>query len=188
MSEFYLGAINKNTNQYENIFYVQKPNKYKCVGCDQDLILRKGQINFQSFIHKNNYPCDYFKNPTSVQLFSDAKMFLRSLIMNNQVDIYRRCKICMCNCLIDLPVVDDTKSVIIDYGIEHNHIDMVYLDQDQNLICGFEVYDGINKISPVEYECYQITLMDLVYQITKNLATEKIELICSKRIICTGCE
>jgi hypothetical protein len=108
--------------------------------------------------------------------------------MNNQVDIYRRCKICMCNCLIDLPVFDDTKSVIIDYGIEHNHIDMVYLDQDQNLICGFEVYDGINKISPVEYECYQITLMDLVYQITKNLATEKIELICSKRIICTGCE
>ena len=47
---YILGVINKTTNKYENIIVVDKSNKYKCIGCDSDLILRKGEIRFQSFI------------------------------------------------------------------------------------------------------------------------------------------
>ena len=49
---YLLGVINTSTNKYENIYFVDKKNKYKCIACNSDLILRKGEKNFQSFIHK----------------------------------------------------------------------------------------------------------------------------------------
>ena len=77
---YILGVINKSTNKYENIIVVDKSNKYKCIGCDSDLILRKGEIRFQSFVHKNTKSCNYFRNPTEDQLLNDAKMHLQVLI------------------------------------------------------------------------------------------------------------
>ncbi len=44
-------------------------------------------------------------------------MFLRWLIANNQIDLFGTCKIYMSNCKIDLPVFDQTKSLVIDHGV-----------------------------------------------------------------------
>jgi len=37
---YILGAKNKTTNRYENIYYVDKANKYQCICCDSDLMNR----------------------------------------------------------------------------------------------------------------------------------------------------
>ena len=55
---YILGVINKTTNKYENIIVVDKSNKYKCIGCESDLILRKGEKRFQSFGVLNYQGCN----------------------------------------------------------------------------------------------------------------------------------
>ena len=77
---YILGVINTATNKYENITVVDKSNKYKCIGCESDLILRKGEKRFQSFVHRNTKGCNYFKTTTQDQLLNDAKMHLQVLL------------------------------------------------------------------------------------------------------------
>ena len=186
MSQHYLGAINKDTNEYENIFHANKPNQYKCIGCANDLILRKGQTKFQSFVHKNGNPCDYFKNASQVQILHDAKLFLRWMIINNQVELFGSCKICMGRCKIDLPIYDQTKSLVIDHGVGEELMDLVYLGPDNNIICGFEIYYDA-PVKQAEYELYQIYVMQINYQIIRNFATQKIEILTRKRSYCPNC-
>jgi len=179
---YILGVINISTNKYENIVFVNKPNKYKCIGCNTELILRKGDKNFQSFIHKTkNSACQYFKHPTQDQLLHDAKLYLHSLIEQNKVDIFRECQICKTNCQMNIPNYDETKMVKLNYGM-----DVVYLEHNHNTICGFKMYS--NKANEeLDYECYQINMLDLIQCCVQSLATKKIELVCGKKIICTKC-
>ncbi len=189
MKQYLLGVINMETNKYEHILHVEKPNKYKCIGCGDELILRKGEKLFQNFVHKNLVSCGYFKTPTQDQLISDAKMFLQRLIETNLVTIYKQCSICKFKNRVDLPVFDETKSISMNYGKGKNFMDLVYLDSNNNIICGFEVYDGEpKKIRKTQYPYYQINMLELIYRITRSFATNKIELNCNFKIICASCE
>ncbi len=180
---YLLGVINKTTNKYENIIDVNKAYKYKCVGCAGDLILRKGEKKFQSFIHKNPNGCEYFKNPTQTQLLSDAKLFLKKLLETNSVDIFGRCKICQMTIKIDIPEYDSTKSIRLDYGFENDTLDLGYLDSENKIICGFELYE----LEPSKQAEYQIHMNQLIHTQTRNFATQKLELICTKRDYCKNC-
>ena len=180
---YLVGAINKDTNKYENIVSVQKPNQYKCVGCDGNLILRKGDIKFQSFIHKNPNGCEYFKNPTTEQLLSDAKLFLKTLLETNRVDIFGKCKICKFNIKLDIPEYDDTKLIQIDSIFKNNLMDLVYLDSNQNIICGIEIFNG----QPTKQTEYQINMLELVHTQITSFATKKLELKCGKKVLCKNC-
>ena len=177
---YILGVINKTTNKYENIIVVDKSNKYKCIGCESELILRKGEIRFQSFVHKNTKGCNYFRNPTPDQLLNDAKMHLQVLIEQNRVDIFRKCQGCKKRCKLELPKYDETKSVKLDAGP-----DVVYLDDKNNTICGFKMYGC--TCEPSDCEWHQINMLDLIQTCVQSLATKKIELICHNRIICSEC-
>ncbi len=178
---YILGVINVTTNKYENIIFVSKPNKYKCIGCNTELILRKGDKNFQSFIHKNKNECQYFKHPTEDQLLNDAKLYLHSLIEQNKVDIFRNCQQCKTNCKMYIPNFNETKSVKLNYGM-----DVVYLDDMHNVICKFKMYNN-KPNEELDYECYQINMLDLIQRCVQSIATKKIELVCGKKIICTKC-
>lgn len=175
---FLLGAINTNTNNYENIDSVEKINKYKCIGCDQDLILRKGNINYPYFVHKNKSICLYFKDPTTEQLLNDAKLYLQEMIKKNKIILRRLCKDCKCYYIIDLPIYNTTKSLIMD---------ILYLDENKNIICQFNVYahekDNINN-SP---EIFNISMFELNYlRVWEN---DKIELLCSNKLtVCNDCK
>ena len=175
---YILGVINTATNKYENITVVDKSNKYKCIGCESDLILRKGEIRFQSFVHKNTKGCNYFRNPTHDQLINDAKMHLQVLLEQNKVDIFRKCRGCKKRCKLELPNYDETKSVKLDM-----ETDVVYLDDTNNTICGFKIY----RDEPSECEWHQINMLDLIQTCVQSLATKKIELICYNKIICSDC-
>jgi hypothetical protein len=176
---YILGVINKATNKYENIIVVDKSNKYKCIGCDSDLILRKGEIRFQSFVHKNTKGCNYFRNPTEDQLLNDAKMHLQVLLEQNKVDIFRKCQGCKQKYKLELPKYDETKSVKFDVGT-----DVVYLDENNNTIYGFKMY---GDAEPIECEWLQINMQGLIQRCVQSLATKKIELVCYNKIICSEC-
>jgi hypothetical protein len=176
---YILGVINKTTNKYENIIFVDKSNKYKCIGCESDLILRKGEKRFQSFVHKNTKGCNYFRNPTEDQLLNDAKMHLQVLLEQNRVDIFRKCKGCKQKYKLELPKYDETKSVKLDAVP-----DVVYLDDKNNTICGFKMY---RDAEPSECEWHQINMLDLIQRCVQSLATKKIELVCYNKTICSEC-
>lgn len=183
---YLLGAINKDTNKYENIISVEKINKYKCVGCNGDLSLRKGNQKFQSFHHKNTNGCEYFKNPTPEQLLSDAKLHLKTLLETNKVEIFGECIMCLTNIKIDIPEYDETKSVQIDHGFDNDLMDLIYLDSEQKIICGIEIYSE-RPTKQVEYQCYQIHILELNLTQTMNFETQKIQLTCRKRDLCIRC-
>jgi hypothetical protein len=175
---YILGVINKATSKYENIIVVDKSNKYKCIGCESDLILRKGEKRFQSFVHKNTMGCDYFKTPTQDQVINDAKMHLQVLLEQNKVDVFRKCKGCKKRFKLELPNYDETKSVKLDMGT-----DVVYLDDKNSTICGFKIY----RDEPKDSEWHQINALDLIQRCVQSLATKKIELVCDNKIICSEC-
>lgn len=197
---YILGVINKATNKYENIIFVDKSNKYKCIDCETDLILRKGEKRFQSFVHKNNNNnnnkngCQYFKHPTQAQLIRDAKMYLQVLIEQNKVDIYRSCGQCKRKHKMTMPTCDETKSVKLD---EHGH-DVVYLDEANNMICSFTMCANPTQHQPPTQpptpnptpnpdKNYNINMLGLIHTCVQSLATKKIELVCDKKIICQEC-
>ena len=173
---YILGAINKETNKYESIILVDKLNKYKCISCDSDLILRKGEKNFQSFIHKNKNGCEYFKYPTTEQLLNDAKLYLETLLEQNNVTIFRKCQIC--------------KKKYNMNNINNNfNIDIICYDKNNNIISKSEIYQC--KESEIyqckEFEIYQINMLDLIHTRIQDFSSKKIELVCSKNIICNEC-
>lgn len=185
---YILGVINKATNTYENIIFVDKSNKYKCIACESDLILRKGDIRFQSFVHKNKNGCQYFKHPTHDLLVRDAKMYLQVLLQQNKVDIFRRCRGCKIKHKMNIPTWDETKSVLLD----HDGHDVVYLDEINNMICGFTMgIDGStntdNNVVDIRNTNYIINMLGLIHVCVQNFATKKIELLCGNQIICHDC-
>ena len=199
MHNYILGVINKETNKYENIVFVDKSNKYKCIACESDLILRKGDVRFQSFVHKNKNKdgCQYFKHPTQAQLIRDAKMQLQVFLEQNKLDVYRRCRGCKTKHKMIIPTYDKTKSVKLD---EQGH-DVVYLDETNNMICGFTMGadpDTTPDTTPDTNldnkpytnktpENYKINMKGLIHTCVLNFATKKIELLCDKKILCHEC-
>ncbi len=65
-------------------------------------------------------------------------------------------------------------------------MDLVYIGPDNNIICGFEIYNDAPS-KQAGYELYQIYVMQINYQIIRNFATQKIEIVCRKRMYCPNC-
>jgi len=91
-----MGAINKNTNEYEMPRNATKENKYKCPECNGDVIFRKGKIKIAHFSHKkSDNPCYYYDKPTESQIHKDAKLLMKSLLDHKKnINIYRTCVEC----------------------------------------------------------------------------------------------
>lgn len=94
-SHFSMGALNKQTNEYESPAIACKSNSYKCPECDSDVIFKKGQIKRPHFSHKKNDACNYYDRPNETQIHKDAKNLLYSLLKSKtEFDIKRTCVRC----------------------------------------------------------------------------------------------
>jgi glycerol-3-phosphate cytidylyltransferase-like family protein len=95
-THFSMGAINKDTSNYEYAKIASKKNKYKCPSCHKDVIFRNGKIKSPHYAHKKSESqCFYYDKPTESQIHKDAKMLLKSLLDNKQcINVFKRCKYC----------------------------------------------------------------------------------------------
>lgn len=91
-----MGAINKNTNDYEYPRIANKSNKYKCPCCEKDVIFRNGKIKQPHFAHyKSESPCHYYDRPNETQIHKDAKLLMKSLLDGKKnIYITRNCNHC----------------------------------------------------------------------------------------------
>ena len=95
-NHFSMGAINKNTNNYEYPKIANKLNKYKCPSCEKDVIFKKGLIKQPHFSHyKSDNPCYYYDKPSESQIHKDAKLLMKSLLDSKKnISIDRNCNYC----------------------------------------------------------------------------------------------
>ena len=122
-THFSMGAINKDTSNYEYPKIANKKNKYKCPSCDKDVIFRNGKIKAPHYAHKKSRnPCYYYDKPTESQIHKDAKMLLKSLLDNRQcICVDKRCKYCKNETFEDLyEINDDMGSDFIDSYYNEN--------------------------------------------------------------------
>lgn len=178
---YILGVINKDIDKYENIIFVDKKYKYKCISCYSDLVLRKGDKNFQSFVHKNKNGCEYFKTPTEKQLINDAKLFLRQLLYEKKVNIFRTCEICKFKIKMEL-----LNSTSISFSSTN---DIIYLhDENENIIYKFKIHNSRKCDYLLDENCFQISMLDLIQKLVVSYATQNVELLCSKSLTCNDCK
>ncbi len=173
-NQYLLGVINKKNERYENITSVDKANEYKCIGCNCDLILRKGEKNFQSFVHKIKSACEYFKDPSQTILVNDALLHLKELLDTNKVTIFSRCSICKFTFESKLPHFDST----IKNG---NYVECM---NGPTIVCKFVLGD----YEPDTELNYKINITGLNQRIVISFATKKVELVCGKNFCCDKCK
>lgn len=81
MHNISLGALNSVTNKYTLPTLALKTDKYKCVECRKNVILKKGQIKRAHFAHyAQSNVCNYYDRPNEAQIHKDAKLLMVKLL------------------------------------------------------------------------------------------------------------
>ena len=82
---FTSGAINKNTSEYVFPSIATKENQYCCPHCNNDVVLRKGNVRVHHFAHKKEISsCSYYTKPTRNHFIMDIKMAVSTLYNNTK--------------------------------------------------------------------------------------------------------
>jgi hypothetical protein len=180
MYHFSMGAINKNTNNYEYPKIASKKCKYKCPDCEKDVIFKKGIILKPHFAHyKSEKPCYYYDKPSETQIHKDAKLLLKTLLDNNhEISFHREC----CKCLFEEPSIfgykiskndynENTKS-IMEYKFNYNHsnrsADVALIENDEIKYI-FEIcYKNKTKEENRPEPWFEINAEDLINQMNSG--------------------
>jgi len=161
-NSYLLGAIETTSNSYTNIINIEKGHQYKCIACQSNLILRKGEKRFQSLIHKEKNNCQYFKNPTQDQLLEDARLHLSKLIELDNVNVFRRCNVCKMDCKMHVTGINNFKLYLIKHEEEFK--------KEEN------------------YQYYYVNIEQLIKYIRTDYATKIVEIMCSYLTTCDKCK
>lgn len=203
-NHFYMGAINKLTNDYEYPKIADRNNKYKCPNCEKDVIFRKGQIKQPHFAHyKSESPCYYYDKPSESQIHKDAKLLMKKLLDNKTyISINIRCKYCEnrhCPCdkgydydLSSDDYNENTKAVI-EYKFNHNNslrsADVAFLENEK-IKCIFEIcYKNKTKDENRPEPWFEIKAEDLINNINsiENIDENGVIIDCIRDFKCEEC-
>jgi len=192
---FSMGAMNKQTLQYEYPKIASKDNKYKCPSCDQDVILRKGKVKKSHYAHKKSEnPCYYYDRPSESQIHKDAKMLMKMLLDKKTCMTFCR-KCCYCDkeepeYVCDITYNENTKAVI-EHRFHYNHsnrsADVALLDEDSNIIYIFEIcYKNKTKEENRPEPWFEIDAESFIKYMNANEENET-EIVCKREYKCACC-
>lgn len=202
---FSMGAINKNTNNYEYPKIANKENKYKCPSCEKDVIFKNGKIKQPHFAHyKSDNPCYYYDKPNETQIHKDAKLLMKSLLDNKKnISIYRTCNYCeQRNCgyfeEIYYDIEDDyneNTKAMIEYKFYYNNSNRsadVALIENNKIIYIFEIcYKNKTKEDNRPEPWIEINAENLINQINSGEIIDEegnIRIKCIRNYKCHECE
>jgi hypothetical protein len=109
---YILGALDSEINKYVTPFTAEKGHSYKCIDCQQKVILRKGAIRVAHFAHySQTNTCTYYEHPNESQLHKDAKLKMAEWLKSKQnIEVNSCCASCS-----SWPGSDECDDVNIDY-------------------------------------------------------------------------
>ena len=81
---YQLGALQVDNNEYTLPFKAEKNTNYKCIGCQQKVILKKGSIRKCHFAHYSQSNCVYYEHPNESEIHKEAKYKLASWLKEHK--------------------------------------------------------------------------------------------------------
>ena len=202
-NHFSMGAINKNTNNYEYPRIADKNNKYKCPNCDKNVIFRKGKIKQPHFAHyKSDNPCSYYEKPNETQIHKDAKLLMKTLLDNkNKILFYRECYECLLeeNTIFEYEITDNDYNentiATMEYRFNYNNSNRsadVALVENKDIKYIFEIcYKSKTKEENRPEPWFEINSEKLINNINsvKNINTNnEIRIECIREYKCEYCK
>ena len=198
---FSMGAINKNTDTYEYPRIANKKNKYKCPGCEKDVIFKKGLIKQPHFAHyKSDNPCYYYDKPSETQIHKDAKMLMKSLLDNKKnISIHRDCRNCRYSERVHYDIWNDedyneNTRAVIEYKFYYNHSNRsadVALIENDKIKYIFEIcYKNKTKEENRPEPWIEINAEDLIHKINSGEIIDEegnISIECIRNYKCDFC-
>ncbi len=196
---FPMGALNKETNEYEYSKIANKKNDYECPSCGKDVIFRSGKKNQPHFAHcKSDNPCNYYEKPNETQIHKEGKLIMKNLLHNeNTLILYRNCGRCKLT-YFEHTIGNDndynentfaTTEYKFYYNDERRSAD-VALIEDKKIKYIFEIcYSHKTKEEDRPDPWFEINAIDLINNINsiKN-AKYKIRIECKRDFNCGSCK
>lgn len=197
-----MGAINKNTNNYEYPRIANKSNKYKCPCCEKDVIFRNGKIKQPHFAHyKSESPCHYYDRPNETQIHKDAKLLMKSLLDGKKnICILRNCDQINCNCnnnvryCISNDDYSENTNAVIEHRFNYNNsirsADVALVENDAIKFI-FEIcYKNKTKEENRPEPWFEINAEDLINKINSSKSVDEddnINIECIRNYRCDKC-
>ncbi len=187
-----LGAINKLTGEYVYPKIANKKDEYICCECNNDLILCQGKIKIHHFRHKVDHinPCNHYSNPTETQIHKDAKILLKTLLDKKiSIEFIRNCVCCKKNEIFEIPIIDESSSINLEYRFEYNGLkiaDVAYINNN-DIVCIFEIcntHKTLNENRPEPW--FEIDAKTLIKLVNDN-DLSKIQIPCIRCEKCDKC-
>ena len=186
------GAINKDTLNYELPCKAIKTHKYKCVDCDKDLILCKGNIKKAYFRHlpDKNLPCTYYTKPTESQIHKDAKFRLKDIIERKKnIKLNRYCNNCNKINQYNIPDLCNQSKILIEYKFTHNEsnksADLVYLKENKIINKNEIFHTNKTKDENRPEPWFEFNAQDIIDIYNKD--EDNVELTCIRDKKCNNC-
>ena len=196
---FYMGAINKEKNEYVLPVNATKKTKYKCPVCDSDILFKSGKKRMKHFCHKAKSKCSYYNERSNENpIHIEGKRLMKKLLDDKQkLFIWRKCKCCEeeeevltidCytdkmvsgeehyfkhdskKCFADVALIDDNETYFV-FEIKNTHA----TDEDRR---------PSDKWCEIDAEDFIIRMM----QKTNINVDGEIEIECVRDIRCNECE
>jgi len=189
-----IGALNKENNQLVLAKDANKQTEYICIGCKEDLIFKKGEINTPHFAHKPHSNCLYFCNNSSEesQIHKTAKQLLKEILINKQsLIISKKCEMCLSEC--DEEIINDPdKNIELEYNFIHNGnriADVAYLVNDKIKyifeICHTHKTEEQNRPEPwFEFDAMELIELYNLYFFNDD---NSFHLNCVRKNVCSNC-
>ena len=195
---FYMGAVNKKTNEYVFPLHALKTDDYKCPICETDIIFKSGKKRRKHYSHKAKSNCSYYNSPSESEIHKEGKRVIKKMLDDKEkLMIWRNCKCCGDDVEV-LTLINYTDKMICreEFTFQHNSnkriADVVLLDDD-NINFIFEIFkthrtDEINR--PTDKWC-EINAEDLIINTMEERNRNEcgeIEIECVRDVLCCECE
>jgi hypothetical protein len=189
---FLMGALIKNTLQYEHPLIASKTNQYVCPDCRKDVIFKKGEIRAYHFAHyKDENPCHYYNHPSESQIHKDAKLLLKRCLENSSISLCftRICK--HCQWIEEIPIQKNECKAEIEYTFLFNEssksADVALLDTN-GLKYIFEIcYKHKTKPEDRPEPWFEIDAEEFIKTINTSTDNNYINITCIRNYQCNPC-
>lgn len=95
MTKFPLGALLD--NNYVLPCNAEKGFGYTCPGCNESVIIRKGDIKIHHFAHKPDSKCKFYNHPGEGEIHKMTKYIIADLLKKRKINVIRRSKCSACS-------------------------------------------------------------------------------------------
>lgn len=195
---FYMGAINKATDEYVFPINALKKDKYICPFCETDIIFKCGKKRANHYSHKPHSNCCYYTRPSESQIHKDGKRLMKKFLDDRQkLFIWRHCNCCDEDVeVLTLNNYSDDMKCVEEFAFKHNERNCsgdVVLTKSGKEFFIFEIFkthrtDEVNRPHDkwVEINAEELILRTMEQ---RNINDEgEIEIECVRDILCDECD